>query len=310
MKFSRLLGLGAALLMMHPVGSAVAREAKGEAPTAAGIEKSDFFDPGFAPTRNGQAYDITIVYFFDYQCPTCRKYHADVARVLSEDRRVRIIYRDTPMLGDRSDAAAHAAIASRFQGRHEAMHNALMSTSGSLDGAALRAAADKAGVDWYRLQRDIKGHKSRIDELITWNFELATTAGIYGTPAFIVGDALANGALDYDGLKGEIADARKSLGSAPTQTITRTTDAHSRSKEEIREAGPAEADSPTTPATRPAPVFRQSSAEPSSSARTSEADVRGRRPLNWLAAAAGLLAALAAGYAWRRRGTSADAEAS
>ena len=302
MKFSQLMGLGAALLAMYPAASAVAQETEGEASTGAGIKKSDFFDPGFAPVRNGQANDITIVYFFDYQCPTCRKYHADVSRALSEDWRVRIIYRDTPMLGDRSDAAAYAAIAAKFQGRHGEMHNALMSTSGPLDAAALRAAADKAGVDWDRLQRDIKRYKSRIDELISWNFELAMEAGVYGTPAFIVGDALANGALDYAGLKGEISDARRSLkDSAPTETIAPTVEDQQLRDEEKPEAGSAEPGSPATRAPSPAPIFRQSSAEASSTAGTSEPDVLDTAVLGWLSAAAGLLAAAAAGFAWRRR---------
>jgi protein-disulfide isomerase len=176
------------------------------------ISKKSFFEEGLAPVRKSGSYDVTIVYFMDYQCPACREYTPDVARVLKEDPRVRVIYRDTPLLGPRSDKAALAAIASSFQGRHEAFHYALMMTKGPLDDSALKAAAKISGVNWSRLERDMIVRRDDIDLLIGRNFELATEIGIAGTPAFIVGERQSNGALDYKSLKLEIADARKELG--------------------------------------------------------------------------------------------------
>jgi hypothetical protein len=165
-----------------------------------------------APVRKSGPFDVTIVYFMDYQCPACRKYTPDVARVLKEEPRIRVIYRDTPLLGPRSDKAALAAIASSFQGRNEAFHHALMMTKGPLDDNAIKAAAKKAHVHWSRLERDMISRREEIDLLIARNFELATEIGIAGTPAFIVGERQSNGALDYRALKLEIADARKELG--------------------------------------------------------------------------------------------------
>lgn len=172
------------------------------------IGRADFFKPGIAPVRDTGAYDVTVVYFMDYQCPACRKHDGDIARVLKEDPRVRMIYRDTPIFGPKSEAAARAAIASQFQGKHGPFHRSLMQTSGGTDDAAIRAAARKAGVDWTRLQRDLEKRKGEIDRLIDWNMALSEAAGISGTPAFVVGETLADGALSYRGLKAEIADAR------------------------------------------------------------------------------------------------------
>ena len=199
------------LMMVFPTASLMAQ---GEQPEANPFEisKEDFFVEGSAPVRKSGPYDVTMVYFMDYQCPSCRQYTPDVARVLKEDRRIRVIYRDTPLLGPRSDAAAKAAIASHFQGRHEAFHHALMTTKGPIDEHALRAAADKARVDWTRLQRDLVSRANEIDEVIVRNHELAMATGIQGTPAFIVGQRQSNGALNYNLLKAEIADARKEAG--------------------------------------------------------------------------------------------------
>lgn len=202
---SALLLFSGALLPFHGA-NAQTEEAGSE------IEKESYFRPGIAPVSAPPNYDVTIVYFMDYQCPACRQYTPDVARVLAEDRKVRIIYRDTPIISDLSTVAARAAIASAFQGRHAAFHHALMTSTGRLSEAAIRAAADKAKVDWPRLQVDLKTRGEAIDDQIGRNVELAVTIGVLGTPAFIVGERQSNGALDYNGLKAEIADARAVAG--------------------------------------------------------------------------------------------------
>jgi protein-disulfide isomerase len=175
---------------------------------AAEITKADFFKPGLAPVRSKGAYDVTVVYFMDYQCPVCRQRTDDYARVFSEEPKVRVIYRDTPIFGPQSEVAARLAIASQFQGKHEAFHLALMRTKGRLTDAAIREAAAKAGVNWARLQKDLAAHKAQIEAQIEMNVRLSKAAGISGTPAFIVGDTLADGAFDYANLKGQIADVR------------------------------------------------------------------------------------------------------
>lgn len=224
------------------------------------ITKADFFEPGLAPVRQAGPYDVTIVYFMDYQCPACRKHTPDVAKALGEDRRVRVIYRDTPIFGPRSEQAARAAIASQFQGKHQAMHHALMTSAMPLDEQALRAAADKAGVDWDRLQRDLKARSDEIDSVIAWNTELSRAAGVSGTPAFIVGDILADGALDYRGLKAEIADARaknpkQSLAEAPAPVAAAAAETASASPpapatDDIAAAAPSETAATEGPANR------------------------------------------------------------
>lgn len=173
------------------------------------ISRADFFREDLAPVRKAGAYDVTVVYFMDYQCPACRKFEPQVAKAFAEDRRIRVIYRDTPVFGPRSAQAARLAIASQFQGKHQAFHSALMRTTGPLDEKALRLAAARAGVNWTRLQSDLARRRTQIDEQISRNDQLSAAAGISGTPAFIVGDSLSDGALNYANLKAEIADARR-----------------------------------------------------------------------------------------------------
>lgn len=285
--------LVALLLALAP--STLRGAAAEEATSLPEISKADFFVEGLAPVRKSGPFDVTIVYFMDYQCASCRKYTPDVARVLNEDHRIRVIYRDTPLLGPKSDEAARAAIASHFQGRHEAFHHALMMTKGSLDEVAIRAAAQKAGVDWNRLQRDLVMRDDAIDEVITRNLELAAATGIQGTPAFIVGESQSNGALDYKLLKAEIADARKA-----------TTGSEQSSSSEIEE--PAEAlpsdteksptERQTTGATSPSnPIFKPAQSAGKELATSPDGASDGEGLFKWLMAA--VLVPFMAWAAWK-----------
>jgi protein-disulfide isomerase len=177
--------------------------------------KADFFKPGLAPVRRSPRYNLTIVYFFDYQCPACRKYTPQVSSVFDQDPRLRIIYRDTPIFGPNSTVAARLAIASQFQGRHEAFHRALMIERPPLIEPALRHAAAVARVAWPRLLRDLAANRAQIDRQIAQNENLSEAAGISGTPAFIVGQRLSNGALSRAALLAEIADARRGAHERP-----------------------------------------------------------------------------------------------
>lgn len=261
------------------------------------IEKADFFREGLAPVRKDKGYDLTIVYFMDYQCPACRQYTPDVARAFAEDRRLRIIYRDTPIFGPRSEAAARAAIASQFQGKHEAFHHALMTQKMPLDEVALRAAAKRAGVDWDRLQSDLTKRREDIERQIVDNMALSEAAGLAGTPAFIVGDQLTDGALDYAALKKQIAGERKLLPAAPKPAPPA----------EPAEAAPAapkaEAEEQEAAAKSEPPVFRRSNVSPGPGAPEASADSpsEAKSRTAWLAALAGLLLLAAAFLAVRFR---------
>lgn len=172
-------------------------------------KRQDYYVLGHAPARALRGADITVIYFFDYQCGACRRFHSDVRSVFDADRKISIIFRDTPIFGPRSYNAARAAIAAKFQAKHGAMHNALMTQPLPLDDEAIRSAAKRAGVDWPLLQKHLARHGKAIDAQIAQNQNLSEAAGISGTPAFIIGNTLSNGALDAKTLRAEIADARK-----------------------------------------------------------------------------------------------------
>lgn len=186
--------------------SAPAAPAPAAAP--AELDRDYFTDDKVAPTVKPDQYDLTIVEYTDYQCPYCRAAHPALQKLLASDKKVRIIYRDWPIFGAQSIAAARVGIASKYQGKHAAVHDALMKTTRPLTEQSIRAAVTKAGADWARLQADMKTNAAEIDALLERNNEQAEALGLQGTPAFIIGNYLHEGGIDYKSLQHSVQEAR------------------------------------------------------------------------------------------------------
>lgn len=161
-------------------------------------------DPA-SPVSGNPSGDITVVEFFDYRCGYCKKAAGAVTQLQKEDRRVRVIYKDFPILGEASELAAKAALASKAQGKHQAFHEALLASKGEMTKESILTVAGEVGLDTKRLEADMT--KPEWQQVIDRNRTLAKELGISGTPGFIVGTELVPGALDVNGLKELIARA-------------------------------------------------------------------------------------------------------
>lgn len=172
-------------------------------------EARKFFteDPD-APIIEPEDYDVTIVEYLDYQCPACRTTREPLRQLLAKDKKVRVIFRDWPIFGPASETAARLAVASKYQGKYFDFHDALLSTPRPLDEAKIRAAATKAGVDWARLQKDLKLHEKDIEDLLARNNEQADMLGLDGTPGFIIGNTQSFGGMTLKDLEESVAEAR------------------------------------------------------------------------------------------------------
>lgn len=162
-------------------------------------------------------YDVTIVEYMDYQCPYCRATHGPLKELVAKDKKIRVIFRDWPVFGSASSAAALMAIASKYQGKYIAMHDALMETPLPLNPEKIKAAAKKAGVDWAQADKDIDVHSKEIEDLFARNDEQAQLLGLEGTPGFIIGDVQSFGGLTLKQLEQSVAAARKAKTSSGAQ---------------------------------------------------------------------------------------------
>jgi len=163
-------------------------------------------DPN-APVLGNPDGDVTVVQFFDYNCPYCRRAAEQVDALLERDAEVRVVYREWPILGEGSVFAARAALASREQGEYGAFHAALMGARGRIDEPIVMQIAEDLGLDLERLRADMQG--PAVQAHIDTTFELAGSLGFTGTPSFVIGDALAPGLVDADTLVEMVEAARE-----------------------------------------------------------------------------------------------------
>lgn len=214
--FLAFIGLGLVVLLFASAAlTFLVPGARTESAASAALTEAAILDDPATPTLGAENADVTVVTFFDYQCPVCRRVHPVLERVRKEDGRIRLVYKDWPIFAGDSITAARVAIAAHWQGKYHAVHDQLMRTPGKLDEGKIEAAAKRAGVDWERLQRDVEARGSEIDALLGRTLVQARGLGFQGTPSYAIGPYLVAGGLDYAGFKSAIAKAREHQSSSP-----------------------------------------------------------------------------------------------
>src|SRR5205823_5577842 len=191
------------------------REAEAKASSDADVKaaqvlrdrRHEVFDDPATPVGGNPQGDVTIVEFFDYRCPYCKQVNPAIQKLLDQDRKLRFVYKEFPVLGEQSDIAARAALAARLQGKYEAFHNVMMSAKGQINEELVYRLAGSIGLDVDRLKRDMTD--PAIDQALSANRSLAKALELRGTPGFVIGDHIIPGAIDLDALKTMVADARK-----------------------------------------------------------------------------------------------------
>ena len=164
-------------------------------------------DPENPALGNPQG-DITIVEFYDYRCPYCKKISTVLDEVMKNDPNVRVVLKDWPILGEPSPYAARLVLAAKYQKKYEAAHRALIMHTGRLTNGVIEDVLEKAGVDIAKAKADLESNKGSIDALLKRNNAQAEALGFRGTPAFIVGTFRVPGGLTAEQFKLAIADAR------------------------------------------------------------------------------------------------------
>ncbi|MHA4838911.1 DsbA family protein [Sphingopyxis sp. MSC1_008] len=150
--------------------------------------------------------DVTLVVFTDYACGFCRASVPDVDRLIREDKRLKVVFRELPIIAPQSRDAAIMALAAARQGKYDAFHHAMFA-AGSLDKAAIAAAAEKVGVVTDGTA-DATANEALFQRELDSNLAIATQLQLNATPTWIVGNQLFQGQIGYDALKQAVAKAR------------------------------------------------------------------------------------------------------
>ena len=191
-------------LMSHPemlvdAGQALRDQqfAKTLEPIRASVER-----PFFSSWKGAEKPDVTMTYFFDYACGYCRVSNPEIERLLKEDKGLRVVYRELPILGPNSVAAARVSLAASKAGRFAQFHDALYA-AGRPGPDTIAIAAKAAGI-----AQEPSNDPAQEAELRS-NMTLASQLGATGTPLFIVGDRVMNAAVGYEVLKEAVEAARQ-----------------------------------------------------------------------------------------------------
>ena len=184
-------------------------EAAAAAELAMAEQSELLYNDPLAPVLGNPEGDVTLVEFFDYNCPYCKRAAQTVEALIAADPNLRVVYREWPILGEGSVAASRASLAARAQGDdlYEAFHWALMNAPGRLDEAMVMRIARETGLDLDRLQEDMGS--DAVDDHIDGSSTLTDALGINGTPAFVVDGTLVPGAVPIEDLIGLIASKRE-----------------------------------------------------------------------------------------------------
>ena len=158
----------------------------------------------FAGNPNG---DVTIVEFSDFACPYCKQTDQDLARLIKEDKNIKVVFRELPILSEASNEAALMALAAAQQGKYYEFHRTMFAT-GRPTPSTIEAAASEIGLDMNAARAFIQSKEAQAE--VQKNIEIAQKLRFTGTPAWVIGDQSEVGAVGYEGLKEMIAIARES----------------------------------------------------------------------------------------------------
>jgi protein-disulfide isomerase len=170
---------------------------------------SEIFRRPNAPIAGNPNGDITVVEFFDYNCGYCKRAFGDIAKLVEKDPKVKIVFKELPILSKSSEEAAKVALAAKMQGKYWEAHRALIAVRGEVNEQTALRAVEKLGLDMAKLKKDLDAPEVKAEIETVRN--LAQKMGINGTPHFLVGDrAIAGAPQDLlNVISGHVAELRK-----------------------------------------------------------------------------------------------------
>ncbi len=181
-----------------------------DAQLAVAQKQDQIFNNPADPVVGNVNGDVTVVEFFDYRCPYCKRVADSLMTLVKDDPNVKVVYKEFPILGPESVVAARIALAAQRQGKYEQVHTAFMAHKGSFEQSDLLELAASVGADPAKLAADMQD--PAIQGQLQATESLAAALGITGTPGFLFGKKLIPGAVSLEDMKNFVAAARAQPG--------------------------------------------------------------------------------------------------
>ncbi|MFJ6326850.1 MULTISPECIES: DsbA family protein [unclassified Rhizobium] len=151
---------------------------------------------------------ITVVEFFDYNCTYCRHALGDMDKLLKQDKDIRFVLKELPILGADSVAASRVSDAFRKLApeKYAEFHHKLLSSDGRASEDSAIEVGTSLGVTEAALRTEMA--KSPNNDMIKATYQLATDLNVTGTPAYVIGNETISGAIGLEAIKEKIANVR------------------------------------------------------------------------------------------------------
>ncbi|MCK4946242.1 MAG: thioredoxin domain-containing protein [Alphaproteobacteria bacterium] len=169
--------------------------------------KEFLFNDSSSPSAGNPDGDVTIVEFFDYNCYYCKNVFPDVMKLLEKDKKVRFVFRESPVLGPTSEIASRWALAAQEQKKYFEYHKALMFSKEPITDELLEKIAVDIGLDISKAKKDING--ADVNLQLEKNRALVASLGINGVPVFTVDGEIKQGAVSLEQMEKMVSDLRK-----------------------------------------------------------------------------------------------------
>jgi protein-disulfide isomerase len=176
---------------------------------SAEAQRRILLEPG-APLLGSTTADVTVVEYFDYNCPFCKALAPAFHPFVDQDRASAVLFKEWPIFGGVSVYAAQTALAANFQGKYLQAHDALISAPRLGENSQVDSVLTRAGIDMVRLQKDLIANRASIDRLLMRNDAEARALGLHGTPGVLVGRTLVSGISTLEALQSAAALSRRS----------------------------------------------------------------------------------------------------
>lgn len=203
-------------LLLAIAGGVTSAQTMGIAAAQAGqvvppAELSSILAPPLDPASGAAQGDVTIVDYFDYNCPVCREIEPVLRKVVARDPKVRVVHKDWAIFGDASVYAAYCSFAAAREGKYSQAHDALIGSKEDLDSKEdVRKVLSAVGFDMKAIDADIARHSKEYQAVLARNQKEAGALGMRGTPGVIVGNQIVQGGgLDYAHLTRYVAQQRQ-----------------------------------------------------------------------------------------------------
>ena len=198
-----------AYLLQHPevIPEAITELQRRDAARAIAASRSDIVNPIGSAWSGNPNGDVAVVEYLDYNCGYCRASVPTIDALIAADPKVKVVYREWPVLSDESvTAGRYGVVVAQMGGNYRKLHDALYA-GGPLSQASIDAAVRAAGADPDAVKKAIAA--PQIDDAIRTNMQVMRALGQSGTPSWIIGDRVYSGVQSLEQLKAAVAEARK-----------------------------------------------------------------------------------------------------